>query len=506
MRKRNVIRILRGDFEVKKRHFAAAGDNESQTFTLYTRTTCPDCAIYIGRVNFVPDPKELRNQSSVSIEPAREFQAMVYGAAHYTGMDVGDEHTHQFTERPRFSGIDQHHGKKNAVYLSEHLPEPATMLMTVFGRGMKHFQAWAWNRETSCFEPVERLEIIGSPMEILSEQDPATQVGEDPYARHRIIPGWEQGRLERLKVLVVGLGGNGAPLWQDLVSLGTGQDGGWLKGCDPDTIETSNLPRIPYAFPEDVGKPKAGVAQRYARRKAPGMNAVCYQDSIARESMQQIAKEANVIVGAVDRDGARKIMNSIAIRHLVAYLDLSTEIIPANDSFEAVGQVRAVIPGKTGCLICSGAIDATEAALDLSSEESQRERARFGYVRGSDETPTPSVLHLNNVSASLAISQFLRVVFGEAMEGKEFLHYDRQNCEMMVAACPPSPDCPVCGIKGYLGAGDEDAEPVLANDDGRIGRIAFADGKIIECEAATMAHVDPERGHEKESASKDHEK
>lgn len=304
MRTQNVIRVLRGDFEAKRRHFAAAGDNESQTFTLFTRAAGPNCRIHIGKMHFVPDPEELRNQSSVSIEPTHKFQAMVYGLAHQTGLDVGDEHTHPFTEVPRFSGIDDHHGQRNALYLSERLPGPATMLMTVFGRDLKHFQAQVWNRLQGRFEPVERLEIVGSPLEILCENNQPTQVGEDPYARHRIIPGWEQGRLERLKVFVVGLGGNGAPVWQSLVSLGVGQNGGWLKACDGDCVEASNLPRIPYAFAEDIGKPKAIMAQRYARRKAPELDAICYQDSIASESMQEMAKEANLIIGTVDNDGA----------------------------------------------------------------------------------------------------------------------------------------------------------------------------------------------------------
>ena len=113
MQNQNVIRVLRADFEVKRRHFEAAGDDESQTFTLFARAVGPNNKIRIGRMHFVPEPNELRNQSSVSIEPTRELQAIVYSLAHQTGMDVGDEHTHPFAETPRFSGIDDHHGKKN---------------------------------------------------------------------------------------------------------------------------------------------------------------------------------------------------------------------------------------------------------------------------------------------------------------------------------------------------------------------------------------------------------
>jgi hypothetical protein len=100
------------------------------------------------------------------------------------------------------------------------------MLMTVFGRGMKRFQAQVWNRKKKRFEPVQRFEIIGSPMEILCEEEQTGRTGDDPYARHRIIPGWEQGRLEKLRVFVVGLGGNGAAVWQSLVGLGVGRGGG----------------------------------------------------------------------------------------------------------------------------------------------------------------------------------------------------------------------------------------------------------------------------------------
>jgi len=130
--------------------------------------------------------------------------------------------------------------------------------------------------------------------------------------------------------------------------------------------------------------------------------------------------------------------------------------------------------------MCSGVIDPSEAALDLVSEELKEQHARAGYVRGTDQTPTPSVLHLNGVASHLAVSQFLRLVFGEGLSGKEFVHYDRQNCQIVAASVPPDPDCPVCGTKGYLGAGDEQREFKLHDSEDRIGRVELRDGKVIE--------------------------
>ena len=130
--------------------------------------------------------------------------------------------------------------------------------------------------------------------------------------------------------------------------------------------------------------------------------------------------------------------------------------------------------------MCSGMIDPSEAALDLLPEDQRQARANMGYVRGTGDTPTPSVLHLNGVTSHLAVSQFLRLVFGEGLGGKEFLHYDRQKCQLVAASVPSNSNCPVCGRKGYLGAGDElpAVEPPDKESQGQSSLLL--DGAVIE--------------------------
>ena len=172
--------------------------------------------------------------------------------------------------------------------------------------------------------------------------------------------------------------------------------------------------------------------------------------------MQQILKEANIIFGTVDNDGARMILNSMAARYVIPYIDLGTEIIPHESAYEAVGQVQIYLPGKNGCLICSGSIDPSEAALDFMSKKDKAEYEQAGYIRGTNEIPTPSVLHLNGVISHLAISQFLKMIFNDNFDGKEYLHYNRQTSSLVAASTVRDDDCPVCGLQGYAGNGDED--------------------------------------------------
>ena len=455
MKSQNVIRFGFDDFSALATNLAKAGDNESFIYGLYSKARGPESDIYICKQLILPEGNDLENQSPVSIEPGREYQTVSYGLAYDMGLSIIDAHTHPFSNRARFSATDDHHGIRNAEYISENFPDDTVMGMIVLGKGFDNFEARVWNRNKARFEPVNRLEILGAPTKILSNHIRTSSETNDIYARHNIIPGWQQGLLENLKVFVCGLGGNGSLVFDSLIALGIGSGDGWIKACDPDVLEASNIPRIPYAYPEEIGYSKADIAQIHADYRAPHLNVRCYENRVEEEQIQACVKEANIIVGAIDNDGARKLLNSLAARYMIPYIDLGTEIIPGESSYEAIGQVQMFVPGKTGCLLCSGAIDPSAAALDMMSEEDNVRYENAGYVRGTSETPTPSVLHLNGVVSHLAVSQLLRLLFNENMENNEYLHYNRQSASMFTASVSRNDDCPACGINGYLGAGDE---------------------------------------------------
>ena len=455
MKKRNVVRFSAGDYDVLTSHLAKAGEDESFIYGLFSQADSADHTIYICRQLMLPDTGELENQSRVSIEPTKQYQAVSYGLAYDQQLTLFDIHTHPFSRSARFSSIDNHYGTQNAEYIARNFPQNVSAGMIVLGRGFDNFEARIWNREQSLFDPISRIEVLGAPTHILADDSKSTVVTDDPYARHRIIPGWRQGLLENLRVFVAGLGGNGALIFDSLLSLGIGKNG-WIKACDPDLLETSNLPRIPYAYPEEVGYSKACISQINADYRTPHLNVQCYEKAVEDAEMTDIIKEANIIIGAIDNDGARKLLNRLAARYLIPYIDLGTEIIPNESVYEAIGQIQVFLPGKTGCLLCSGAIDPAEAALDTMDEETNAHYERAGYIRGTNETPTPSVLHLNGVVSHLAISQLLRLIFDDDFSGKEYLHYDRQATNMFTASVARNDNCPVCGIQGYCGAGDED--------------------------------------------------
>jgi len=190
MEKNNIIRFATEDFNTLINHLAKSGEDESFIFSLFSKARSQDCTIYICKQLLMPDDNELKNQSCVSIEPDQKYQAIAYGLAYDQGLSIFDTHTHPFSSDAHFSGIDDDHGIENAKYIAKNFPENTTMGMIVFGKGFNNFQARIWNRETKEFEPVNRIEVLGCPTKILTANKKAGPIKvDDPYARHRIIPG-----------------------------------------------------------------------------------------------------------------------------------------------------------------------------------------------------------------------------------------------------------------------------------------------------------------------------
>lgn len=89
----------------------------------------------------------------------------------------------------------------------------------------------------------------------------------DRYARHDLIPGWDQSRLAASSAVIVGVGAVGSETARLLAQAGVGR----LLLVDPDDIEPSNLSRGALYGPADVGRPKVVAAADVLRDLHPGL-------------------------------------------------------------------------------------------------------------------------------------------------------------------------------------------------------------------------------------------
>jgi molybdopterin/thiamine biosynthesis adenylyltransferase len=152
----------------------------------------------------------------------------------------------------------------------------------------------------------KRAEAPPAPLRITAADTAATETPrEDRFDRFRLISWWDQARLSRAKVLVVGAGALGNEIVKNLGLLGVGN----LFIADLDRIENSNLSRSILYRETDNGAYKAVAAARAARDVYPNIRAQSFVGNVVYDLGLGVFRWADVVIGGLDNREARLAIN-----------------------------------------------------------------------------------------------------------------------------------------------------------------------------------------------------
>lgn len=175
----------------------------------------------------------------------------------------------------------------------------------------------------------------GKPEEVLWIDD------EDRYSRLRMIGWWDQERLKRARVLVVGAGALGNEVLKNLALLGIGQ----IKVIDFDRIELSNLSRSVLFRSEHQGRGKAEVAAEMASQ----LNPECWIDGQQADVLTDIGLGlvdfADIVICCVDNREARLWINRLCWKVGTPWIDGGIQ--------EINGVAKVFIPPDGSCYECA---------------------------------------------------------------------------------------------------------------------------------------------------------
>lgn len=214
-----------------------------------------------------------------------------------------------------------------------------------------------------------------------------------------------QARLERTRVAVIGIGGLGSHVVQQLAYSGVTR----LSLIDHDRVALSNLNRLVTAIPADVGQFKVDVLHRFVTSLHPEADVSIVRDELRSKDAFAAIKAADYLVGCVDDDGPRLLLAQLSAAYEKPYLDLSSEIGADQTSFG--GKLVFSRPGQ-GCLHCRRLLDPEEIRAWLETPEERRTRDRiYGQIPAADGSG-PSVVALNGVVASLGVMELMLDIAG----------------------------------------------------------------------------------------------
>jgi len=215
-------------------------------------------------------------------------------------------------------------------------------------------------------------------------------------------------RLSEAEVVVIGAGGGGSHIVQQLSHLAVGT----ITVIDPDVLEPSNVNRVVGTTYADVGQFKAALlAQRFDRlgaRLIPLIESCTSIDGIAA------LQHADLSFGAVDSFATRNDIEAICRSSLTPYIDigLNIELDDDGEVVSAGGQIAASLP--TGqCLRCMGIVTDERLAQD-----------RLGYAIAA--APDQQVVSMNGVLASEAVNIALDLLTGYSRrrDASTYISYD----------------------------------------------------------------------------------
>lgn len=351
---------------------------------------------------------------------------------------------------PSFSPADTR-GEANLYdFLRRRLPERIHGALVLSPEGMHARVCLPQGTVT----PVDEVRVVGRTVQIIRPHVMASApTADEAHDRQRLMWGdHAQGILRDLCIAVVGAGGIGSVVAQQLIHLGVGR----LIVIDNQVVEESNLARVVGARKADVGvTAKVDVVARLAAEVDPTVAVMPIQADVCTPAVAARLRGADLIYLCTDRHWSRAVVNAVAVQYAIPLVDMGFLIDVNTDAHQvisAVGEVRIVVPGGY-CLSCTGVLDADRIRAEKASPE---ERAAFpGYFSGLD-VHEPSVITVNSVIASLAVTVGIDM-FIPTMRSTGALDSYRYNALKGLvshAGKRQGMQCGVCGSDGIGAFGD----------------------------------------------------
>jgi len=243
------------------------------------------------------------------------------------------------------------------------------------------------------------------------------------YVRHDLIDWWDQDKLLKANVLVVGAGALGNEALKLLALMGVGR----IHIVDFDTIEMSNLSRMVLFNERDIGRRKAEVAADRTRQINPYAEVTYTHGNLEYGLGWGEYKEADVVLGCLDSIDARLTLNRICQMVRVPWINGGIGVTE--------GEVSYFDPDQGACYECT---------MTESMWQQRNQRYSCGWLRSLISEPkVPTTATMASVVAALMVNQALLILHKNesGLRPSERLFVSLKPYSLNVASVPRNTEC-----------------------------------------------------------------
>ena len=246
--------------------------------------------------------------------------------------------------------------------------------------------------------------IIGYPFKLQYPNNTYTK--NSIFDRQSFLGIKAQFLFENIKVGIIGYGGGGSHIGQQLAHIGVKN----ITIFDDDKIEDTNLNRLVGGVFTDLKRNvlKTYIARRVIRRIMPNAKINTVNKKWQQEPRQ--LQNCDIIFGGVDSYTERQQLEAECRRFLIPLIDIGMDIHKSN-GVSMSGQIILSMPGSS-CMSCYGFLTENKLA---------KEAKKYGDTGGR-----PQVVWPNGALASTAVGVFVDLITGWTKEDNKniYLAYD----------------------------------------------------------------------------------
>ncbi|WP_049722341.1 HesA/MoeB/ThiF family protein [Gilvimarinus polysaccharolyticus] len=242
------------------------------------------------------------------------------------------------------------------------------------------------------------------------------------YSRQIMLPGVDiegQTALLDARVMIVGLGGLGAPVAMYLAAAGVGA----LVLVDDDVVELSNLQRQVIHHTGDIGQSKVASAAASIKAINPDVAVTTHCLRLSAANLTPLLDGVQVLLDCSDNFAIRFALNAAAVAHQIPLV--------SGAAIRLEGQV-AVFDSRDPSSPCYRCLYDEQNDENLSCSESGVLAPLVGVIGSMQALETIKLL----------------AGIGDGLTGRLQL-YDARKSAWREMRLPRDPDCPVCKDRAY---------------------------------------------------------
>lgn len=304
---------------------------------------------------------------------------------------------------------------------------------------------------------VDRLWIVGDRLKLMHASGSMAAEPLSIYDRNvRAFGAPIQAALGDLKVGVIGCGGTGSAVIEQLARLGVKR----FLLTDPEKLAPSNVTRVYGSTLEDVGTAKVQIACSNVQRIRADAIVEAVESTCNVEATAKRLASCDIVFGCTDDNAGRLVLSRVPYFLLTPVIDMGV-LLSADGKGQMSGidgRVTTVAPGQA-CLICRGRIDLARAGAELMTPQERQRLENEGYAPQLGRTE-PAVVAYATAVAAAAVSELIERLVGYGptpRPGEVLLRFHDRETSTNIAAPRANHYCDVANGKHGVGL----SEPFL---------------------------------------------